>query len=360
MRELDAIRGLAILLVLFFHGMASPLASPLPPMGQFLFDLAQYGWAGVNLFFVLSGFLITGILCDHRSAPDYYRRFYLRRARRILPALYATLLGLLLAGFVGWRFCALAALFLANCGQIIGVPLQYAPLWSLAVEEHFYFVWPVLVRRVSNKGLCFTLWGIVLVSPLLRGFNFLLPVRTTDMSPLYTWLNLDGLAMGALLAIWVREPGFSRKALMRAVILMSLAGLLGSVISLRSPLLLASFSQSACDLGASGLLAGTLFLASSRWHRLVESRVLEFFGFISYGLYLVHVVAFALADKIAARGLLHVIAVAGPTAGMLLRFLLGSSLAIALAYLSRRSLEEVFLRKNREPEAASEALAQPV
>ena len=105
--------------------------------------ISGYGGVGVNLFFVLSGFLITGILVNSRSNPDYYRRFYTRRALRILPAFYATLLLLMLGGWIGWRFFLASILFLANSANLVGVAIQYGPLWSLAVEEHFYMFWPL-------------------------------------------------------------------------------------------------------------------------------------------------------------------------------------------------------------------------
>src|ERR1700686_53956 len=92
MPELDTVRGLAILLVLFFHGFGFQFASaPLPRLAHLFVVATMPGWVGVNLFFVLSGFLITGILLDSKNHPHYYRRFYVRRALRILPAYYAFL-----------------------------------------------------------------------------------------------------------------------------------------------------------------------------------------------------------------------------------------------------------------------------
>src|SRR5579863_10747052 len=89
MPELDSVRGLAILTVLFYHGFASrQSAAAFSGFPKFFVRLVSPGWAGVNLFFALSGFLITGILLDSKYRPQYYRRFYLRRALRILPAYY--------------------------------------------------------------------------------------------------------------------------------------------------------------------------------------------------------------------------------------------------------------------------------
>src|ERR1700693_6219198 len=97
MPELDSLRGVAILLVLFFHGFDSPAVvwSPLSLPARLFFTACLGGWTGVYLFFVLSGFLITGILLDSMPRPQYYRRFYIRRALRILPAFYLLLLHLL-------------------------------------------------------------------------------------------------------------------------------------------------------------------------------------------------------------------------------------------------------------------------
>ena len=215
MPELDSARGLAILLVLFYHGVAPPANTILSDGGQFILALSHYGWVGLNLFFVLSGFLITGILIDSRSRPDYFRRFYIRRALRILPALYSTLILLLVSGWISWRFLTVSVLFLANTAPLLGVPLQYGPLWSLAVEEHFYMLWPAIVRRFSPVGLMLFLTAIVGITPLLRSIDFLLTGSPPDFVALYTWFNLDGLALGALLAIWLRQPRFHRIQLSR-------------------------------------------------------------------------------------------------------------------------------------------------
>jgi peptidoglycan/LPS O-acetylase OafA/YrhL len=149
MPELDTLRGIAILLVVFFHGFNFPslMSRPMGPT-RILETLALGGWTGVYLFFVLSGFLITGILLESKPKPHYYRRFYIRRALRILPAFYLLLLllsvlprtGWFEGRHVGWPFLALSFFYLANITDFFGVQSQYAALWSLAVEEHFYLV----------------------------------------------------------------------------------------------------------------------------------------------------------------------------------------------------------------------------
>jgi peptidoglycan/LPS O-acetylase OafA/YrhL len=344
MPELDSARGLAILLVLFYHGVAQPANTILSGGGQFILAVSQYGWVGVNLFFLLSGFLITGILIDSRSRPDYFRRFYLRRALRILPALYSTLILLLAGGWISWRFLTVSVLFLANTAPLLGVPLQYGPLWSLAVEEHFYMLWPAIVRRFSPVSLILLLTAIVGITPLLRSIDFLLTGSPPDFVALYTWFNLDGLALGALLAIWLRRPRFHRIQLSGIALPLLVAGTGLFVLLLKYPLAKAAFSSTACNLASAGLLSCTLLVGTNRWSFLVNRPVLKFLGFISYGLYLIHVLAYQWAEILFSRPLLALCSAGNPAAAMLLRFVAGSSIAIAFAYLSRRSLEETFLR----------------
>lgn len=130
------------------------------------------GWLGVNLFFVLSGFLITRILIETRDSPDYYRSFYSRRALRILPAYLALLLILLAAGAIQAGFAALCIFFLANMAPILGMAMQYRPLWSLAVEEHYYLVWPSIVRRLSLRQLAAIVICVAIATPLVRWIAF--------------------------------------------------------------------------------------------------------------------------------------------------------------------------------------------
>jgi peptidoglycan/LPS O-acetylase OafA/YrhL len=154
MRGLDVLRGIAILLVLIYHGFlfSAPRLVLGTPTLQSLYLLTGWGWLGVNLFFVISGFLITGILQDSRSSTQYFQRFYTRRALRILPAYLVTLF--LLWGFhlVRLPYLLICVLFLANMPGLLlptGTAL-YGPLWPLAVEEQFYLVWPWLNRWIGR------------------------------------------------------------------------------------------------------------------------------------------------------------------------------------------------------------------
>src|ERR1700674_4975966 len=149
--ELDGIRGIAILLVLISH-FGAPRA-PWLPLKHFM----ELGWYGVDVFFALSGFLITGILLDSREGPDYFKRFYLRRALRILPIYYAYLAIYLTAASIrGVGPSQISSLwyvfYLANWRDIALQPNLLLHFWSLCVEEQFYFVWPFVIRYVPNPA----------------------------------------------------------------------------------------------------------------------------------------------------------------------------------------------------------------
>ena len=165
---LDGLRGIAILLVVFSH-FVSNLRIPADGWAWPLVSIAHAGWAGVDLFFVLSGFLITGILVDARGSSTYFKSFYARRALRILPAYY----GFLLAIFVvlpllhlgagdnymlarqhqGWYWLHLTNVMMA-IGELPGHgPYPSTLFWSLAVEEQFYLIWPAIVALCSTSTL---------------------------------------------------------------------------------------------------------------------------------------------------------------------------------------------------------------
>jgi peptidoglycan/LPS O-acetylase OafA/YrhL len=343
MPELDSVRGLAIFLVLLLHGTAVPLESQLSGFGNVFFNFARHGGVGVNLFFVLSGFLITGILIDSKHNPDYFRRFYVRRALRILPAFYAVLLVLLISGWLTWRFATLSVLFLANVAPLLGMPLEYGPLWSLAVEEHFYLAWPAIVHKLSSRVLALAAMFGVVTAPLLREAAFLTG-HYAGTASLYTWFNLDGLAMGALLAIWLRQESFRRRQLSGVALLMLVMGVAAYTSVLRHPSLDAAFLMTSRDVGCAGWLSCMLLLGTGRWRFLADVPILRFLGFISYGLYLIHVPIFKIAEAIFSREFTALVSSGYATSAMLLRLLAGSTIGIAIAYLSRRFLEEKFLR----------------
>lgn len=218
--RLDGLRGFAVLLVLLFH--ATLFGADRTPGAALFSALPSLGWSGVDLFFVLSGFLITRILLATRHSSSYYGSFWARRALRIAPLYYATLVFFLL---VAPRLPALAELnhrwsagaspegiwywlYLSNWRvAFAGWDSQaLSVLWSLAIEEQFYLLWPFVVRRLDDRKLLAVCVGIVAGAPLLR-----LAVHLAGGDPLAAYVatpcRLDPLAAGAAIAVIERRHG---------------------------------------------------------------------------------------------------------------------------------------------------------
>jgi peptidoglycan/LPS O-acetylase OafA/YrhL len=347
MPELDSLRGIAILGVVFLHGFFWPYAGfHFSRTARVFLNLTQPGWLGVNLFFVLSGFLITGILLDSKTRLDYYRRFYTRRALRILPAYYSLLALLGILGQAGTAYLSLGFIYLANVTVFFGVAQAYGPLWSLAVEEHFYLFWPTVVHRLSRRGLGVLALGICIVVPILRGASFSLG-HTTGLGD-YTWFVVDGLASGALVALFLRS-NITRSNVTRAcVALLSLgilAGILGAPwgIMTRNRLLGATLQHTVISILFSGVLLLCLLMGTGSWKKLINNSALQFFGYISYGLYLIHLLIFRLYDYFCHRFAASLLPRSDHFGLIVVRFVIAGSAAVLLAYLSRVHFEERFL-----------------
>ena len=290
MPELDGLRAMAILTVIAFH-IHLPFCS--------------LGWAGVFLFFVLSGFLITGILLDSKQDPHYLRNFYARRALRIFPIYYVTLLGLAALAFcthrtihdVGWYLCYLQNYLLGVNSFSPAFPAAFDHSWSLAVEEQFYFLWPLAVLLLSRHlllGLCL----VLLVGAALA--RYVVAAQTESFSLAFTPLAcvVDSLAAGAMVAILRRSPmaGKCGKGVGYAAIAVGGGG--AALIIVHNGLdcfwggwmarpSVNHLMLSALAITFSGLilvaLDRTTYLAA-----LLRAGVLRHIGKISYGLYMYH------------------------------------------------------------------------
>jgi len=362
MPELDSVRGVAVLLVLFFHGFGFAFGTKsLSGLPKLFVAATLPGWIGVNLFFVLSGFLISGILIDSKQRPDYYQRFYYRRALRILPLYYTVLILLAVlsrAGFVdrraSWGFLAISSVYLANVSGLFGISMQYGILWTLAIEEHFYLFWPAVIRRFSRRNISIIATGIFLLCPALR---WLYCALGYNAGAGYTWLYADGLALGALLACTVRgRPGerFRMRRLTAALVGSSLLLLIGGapfgifLASHRAGLVLRT---TAVNLLSGSVIGLVLLVGTSPWKRAVNNAALRFFGQISYGLYLLHMLIFDLTDHFVKR--LFAVNLHDHFAFVVLRFVLGAGASIGIAYLSRWHFEEIFLKLKSGTKTAS-------
>lgn len=344
---LDGLRGCAFLLVFVYHFSLMALGDiPHPPLLIRLFSqAASLGWMGVDLFFVLSGFLITGILWDSRKSPTYYRRFITRRARRIFPAYY---LWLVVVSLAAWHFrtTELGNVPLLVCltytfNWFVGftgwgaVSQLCHHFWSLCIEEQFYLVWPWCVRRGNVVALSVL---AIMLSPLLRFACLQLPWHNAAVT--FTPCRLDGLAWGALLALAFRQPRVWErvKRLAPWVAGFALAALLTIVK--------ATHSTGSVAMGVIGISIGALGCAAmlglslSRLTPLFLPVSLRWCGNRSYGLYLIHQPVLALFGY---YGLTVAQSPLPPSLAFFALLLLSAWISTILAVMSWRWVEQPFM-----------------
>ncbi len=220
---LDGVRGLAVLIVIV-HNSAWIAGESEHLLLKLVNAVAATGWIGVQLFFVLSGFLITGILLDTRGQAAYFRSFYVRRILRIFPLYYAIVaLIILVAPVLAWSPAWAAAvreshswaywLYVQNWMTSSPGIDALSHTWSLAVEEQFYLVWPLVVWSVGRRGLTNLCLVAILGTPFIR-LGLWLPGAGTSPAYVFTIARWDALAAGALVALLVRDAG-GRRLLVR-------------------------------------------------------------------------------------------------------------------------------------------------
>ena len=349
MPELDAIRGIAILAVVFYHDLfwSSNLAG-LTGVSRLAVNATRFGWLGVNLFFVLSGFLITGILEDSKTSPHFFRRFYIRRALRILPAYYGLLLILAFAPLQNGRYLLLSFFYLSNLAPLFRISNTYPMLWSLAAEEHFYLVWPLLVWFLTRRTLMWAAIVVFFTTAALRGVWFHDPLPQGFHG--FTWLVADGFAAGAFLALFVRDPWCTRKRLAWIAAWSASAAILALILAAPFGILTrfrfagAVFMLSTVNLLFVAVLGFALLAATRTPKAAIKIAALTFFGDISYGLYLIHWLIFISYDAIVARYLGSTYNFTDNFRLLAIRFCISFGAATFLAWFSRRYCEEPFLR----------------
>ena len=346
--QIDGLRGIAVLLVTIYH-----LGLTYHGDGVFsnvvIASILQMGWMGVDLFFVISGFLITSILLETRHEPHYFRNFIMRRTLRIWPLYYAWLLLLIviapailspvpeelqrLADKQAWFWAYGANWLFALEGGFNLTPCGY--FWSLAVEEQFYLLWPLVIRYTPEGRLPVVCSAMLLGS---LGLRLLLAALGVGESSLYTitFTHLDSIAAGSLLAVLARQPRWLErvKGASTPLLLGGLAALLlvrnfDSSFKFWEPAM-ARYGLACVALVGAMLLVKAHFNSRSTWYRgLLSTRALVATGRYSYALYLTHVPVGVQIEKMTS----HWLANAVSTADYDLRYALQAGGALLLSWL---------------------------
>ena len=364
---LDGLRGIAIILVMLHHlTYLRPTSGIEALIGSVLF----FFWTGVDLFFVLSGFLITGILLDTRGNDRYFTTFYARRTLRIFPLYY---LVLFVALVVLPKFPAVHAVLIGQDASV-DLPPQWPYWlyltnfsvadrgwvhgwvdigWSLAIEEHFYLVWPLVIWLCPPRLVVWLCTAIFVAEVFARS-----SARASEVPPLaqalpiyvITWFRLDGLVIGALLAVALRRgimPALDR--LVPAVVIAGVAGLIAVTIlgghtwwwNRR----MQQFGYSLIAVTAGAMLVSAINRpADSLWPRMLSAGWLRAFGKYSYGLYLIHLpVMRAVREYVFNPLQLETIGIT-PWIEQMLFYGAATAPAFALAWVSWRFFEAPILR----------------
>jgi peptidoglycan/LPS O-acetylase OafA/YrhL len=317
MPQLDGLRFLAIVAVLVEHAWRP---RPLP----WIFGGVSWGGLGVRLFFVLSGFLITGILLDCRTRAEagalkrtfYVRQFYARRFLRIFPLYYGVLTILVVADFEdtrrrsGWLFTYTTNIFFAEHGwhdHLGGWHQHLSHFWTLAVEEQFYLVWPLLVLFLPRRALVPLLTVAVALAPLYRLYAYhRFGLDSGGARNVLTPSALDSLGIGALVAIAARRPSSSRilHIFSRIALPLSLA-IFACVLALQrygvsaEPNIVVATTATSVAFGWLVWRAASGFAAP--FGSALEFRPVRYVGKISYGVYIFHYLVIGAAILVAER-----------------------------------------------------------
>jgi peptidoglycan/LPS O-acetylase OafA/YrhL len=292
--ELNALRGIAALMVLFFHFMPN-VDAHLHPVIHLLYKIAVFGQTGVTLFFVLSGFLITRILLYTKRSEQYFAGFYIKRALRIFPLYYLALAVFFVIlpvitgtpeyGNGSWMYW----IYLQNFADTFRWKSSGPPhFWSLAVEEHFYLFWPIVVYYSSKRQLVRPIIIIILLAFICRLVLIYLCFGTFY----FTFSIMDALAMGAFLA-WLEAENKLQAVNFNYIIIISLLLLIPSWLYVggKGSAIVQIIKFPVIALFYAGII-GKLITEKSWFSRLFLFAPLNYTGKISYGMYVFHPMCF--------------------------------------------------------------------
>jgi len=342
---LDGLRGIAILLVVIYHNFGF--------VNYFFF-----GWLGVDLFFVISGFLITNILLDTVANRNYLKNFYSRRILRIFPLYYLSFLICLIIiesfNLDGTEYYVKNQLwfwtYLQNWLFIFKLPSDnlLVHFWSLAVEEQFYLVWPFIILwlKVPRK-LFIIVTGVLLIVVSCRFLIWTYKIEKISYFSLYTFTRIDGICVGCMVALIMR---FKQNFLKHysAVIVLILAGFnflfyfFNSQYEFTFPYLaMIGYTTFAVILGL--LVYETTTANTKIINILLSIPLLKFFGKISYGFYIFHWPVYILANPFLKRIVLLLFKTS-PVIAQIFSSVIATGMAVLISFLSYKYFESYFLK----------------
>ncbi len=352
--ELDGLRGIAVLLVILAHfGAYAPTQRiPAADVLRVGFD---FGWVGVDLFFVLSGFLITGILLEAKGSPNYFQSFYMRRVLRILPLYYVSVAVLFWffrpahvpASEQVWYWTYLANWRIAFDPDSV-VALSH--FWSLAIEEQFYLVWPLVVFLISESALIPVCLGLIFIPLALRNVPAFQALHAVYDQLFYTLtpFRVDSLGFGALAALLVRSRSLSAVTgrWLTAAFAMGAAATAAVVFAGRS-IQHSSKVMDVWGLSAIALTCATVVLYARLWtgsNRLLSKALrngaLRSFGKYSYAIYIIQwPLSLAVDEFFRTR-----VTWGGGLGAALVSIAVGTAISYAAAWVSWNLIEQHFLR----------------
>lgn len=313
--ELDGLRGMAITLVIAFHAFEQAIIFTENPVLQTLAKITSIGWVGVDIFFTLSGFLITSILLRSKTDEHYFKNFYVRRILRIFPLYYAVILCVIfLAPNVESEFfeqlsttIPILMLYQQNWSVIFhgfGVIPEYLFVtWSLAIEEQFYLLWPFAIYYLKREQLIkVSLWYIS-ASIIVRILCIFFWSDVEQMALFFYYspfARFEEILFGSLLAILILDVQLKEviRKFSLPVFIVSLAVFIGLCLSVlparpnpelpNLPLILGSYTTA--GLFSASLIAIFITYPSQNiLRRIFQNPILTFLGKYSYSMYIFHI-----------------------------------------------------------------------